>query len=124
MPGILTIARMIALPRWAKIAVGIIALCLLAFTLHKCAIRDAVKADRKSVEAETATRTLSSERSANRADAARQAEIQASDAQTRKDIADAVDKDPEGARAAAGPAARAAADSLRHRAAGGGAPAR
>jgi dihydroxyacid dehydratase/phosphogluconate dehydratase len=92
---------------------AVVALCLLAFTLRRCAVSDAVEADRKAVESETAKKVLGAERTANRADVTRQAEIQASDAATRKAIDDAVAKHPE--TVPAGPATRAAADSLRNR---------
>ena len=103
------------LPRGWHIALGVLALCLMAFTLHRCAVSDAVKADRKAVEAEAAKKALGAERAANRADVTRQAEIQANDQATRKAIDDAVANDPEAASRPAGPAVRAVTEQLRHR---------
>lgn len=103
------------LPRGWHIAAGAVTLCLLAFALHRCAVSDAVEADRKAVESETAKNALGAERTANRADVTRQAEIQANDAATRKAIDDVVAKEPEAATRAAGPAVRAVSEQLRHR---------
>ena len=103
------------LPRGWHIVLAVLVLCLAAFTLHRCAVSDAVEADRKAVEAETAKRALGAERAANRADVTRQAEIQANDAATRKAIDDVVAKEPEAAARPAGPAVRAVSEQLRHR---------
>lgn len=103
------------LPRGWHIAIGVVGLCLVAFTLHHCAISDAVEADRKAVEAETAKQALGAERAANRSDATRQTEIQANDDQARKVIDDAVANDPEDAARPAGPAVRAVTEQLRNR---------
>lgn len=108
----------IKLPRGFHIGLAIGAAILLLFTLHKCAVRDAVKDDRAATEAAVTKKLLGAERSANAADAVRQDEIRANDAATRKAIDDAVAKDPEKAAAPAGPASRAAIDELRKRAAG------
>lgn len=104
------------LPRGFHIALGVIALFVALLVLHKCAVRDAIEADRKAVEAETAKKALGAERAANEADAARQGEIKANDASTRKAIDDAARENPEGAKAGVGPATRAALESLRQRA--------
>lgn len=93
------------------LAVAIIAAFLIWLHFHDAGV---LKADR----AETAETALKAERTANTKDAERQIENQANDASTRKAINDAAAKDPDGAKAPAGPAARAAADSLRKRAAG------
>jgi hypothetical protein len=42
----------VGLPRWVKLAVAGIALLGLAFLLHKCAVREAVEADRDASKAE------------------------------------------------------------------------
>lgn len=60
----------LGLPRWAKIAGAIAAFCLLAFTLHKCAVRDAVEADRAEANAEAVS-------TAREADEAARGEIDA-----------------------------------------------
>ncbi len=112
------IAAILGLPRWAHVALGMGGLFIAALALHKCAVSDAVKADRKAAEAQAAKQALGAERSANVADATRQAEIQANDDQTRKVIDDAVAENPEAARAPAGPAVRAAVDGLRNRTSG------
>lgn len=109
-------ASFLALPRWVHIALAVVALLAIGFTVHRCSVSSAVKADRAAAEAEVARKALDAERTANRADAARQAAIQANDASTRKAIDDAVAKDSEGAKAPAGPAAQAAARQLRRRA--------
>ncbi|MGD9470599.1 MAG: hypothetical protein AB7G24_00710 [Novosphingobium sp.] len=77
--------------------------------------RAVVAADRKAAQAAAAKAALDAERAANRADAARQDQIRANDATTRKAIDDAVAKDPAGTARPAGAASRAAADSLRNR---------
>ena len=112
------------LPRGFHIAISVVVLCIAAFMLHRCAVSDAVEADRKAQEAQVIEKALSAERAANRADATRQAEIHANDQATRKAIDDAVAKDPESTALPSGPAMRAAADSLRSRSTGNSAPAR
>lgn len=110
------VTAFLALPRWVHIALGVVALIALAFTLHRCAIDDAVEADREAAQGQVAETALGAERAANRADAARQAEIQANDAMTRKAIDNATAANPE--ITPAGPVSRAAADSLRGRSTG------
>lgn len=110
------------LPRAFHIAFAVLLLCIAAFTLHRCAVSDAVEADRDAQAAKVATKVLSAERSANSADATRQTEIQANDNATREAIADATAKNPE--TSPAGPITRAAADSLRARSSRHSAPAR
>lgn len=53
MTGIL--AGLLGMPRWLKIALGAVAVVGLVFLLHKCAVREAVKADRSAANAEAAT---------------------------------------------------------------------
>lgn len=117
------IGRFKALPRGFHIGLAIGAAILLLFTLHKCAVSDAVKDDRAATEAAVTKKQLGAERSANESDAARQGEIRANDVSVRKAIDDADAKNPEQTRAPAGPASRAAAERLRNRQTGNSAPA-
>lgn len=114
-PLLLKVGIPAKLHKAALIGAAVIAL-LVGFGLwlhfHDNAVR---KADRNAAEAVVAKTILDAERAANRADATRQAENQANDAETRKAIDDAAAKEPEKARAAAGPASNAAARSLRER---------
>lgn len=110
------------LPRGFHLGLAIGAAILLLFTLHKCAVSDAVKDDRKAAQGEVAKKQLGAERAANESDAARQTEIQANDDLTRKAIDDAVRKNPE--TIPAGPVSRSAADSLRNRSTSSGTAAR
>lgn len=109
------IAAFLGLPRWAHIALALGTLVLAALTLHKCAVSDAVKADRKATEVQVAKQVIGAERSANAADVTRRAEMQANDDQTRKAIENATSDKPEQVRQPSGPAVRAAVDSLRKR---------
>lgn len=106
------------LPRGFHIAIGAVILCLALFTLHRCSVNDAVKADRKAQEAQVTEKALSAERAANSAAAIRQAEIQANDDANRKAIDDAVSAHPESVRAPAGAATNAVARELRARSSG------
>lgn len=114
---------LLGLPKWAYWLIGAVALvgaAALALHIHDNHVREA---DRFAAQALAAKAALDAERAANAADAQRQGEIQANDATTRKAIDDATAKDPEKAHSAAGPASRAAADSLRRRKAGSHSPA-
>lgn len=116
MPAFL--APLLTLPKWAYWLIGAVALAgaaLLALHLHDNHVR---QADRTAAEAKAAKAALGADRAANASDAPRQAEIQANDTDTRKAIDNATAKDPDAAHAAAGPASRAAVDSLRGRKAG------
>ena len=110
------------LPRGFHIGLAIGAAILLLFTLHKCAVSDAVKDDRAATEAQVTKKQLGAERAANESDAARQGEIRANDQSTREAIDEAVRKNPE--ITPAGPVSRAVSDKLRSRQAGDRAPAR
>lgn len=112
------LAGFLALPRWVHIALACLLLVAVLFTLHRCSVADAVKADRATTEAKVSKTVIEADRAAERADEARQAEIRANDATMRKAIDDAVQKDPEGASRPAGPISRAAAEQLRKRQAG------
>jgi hypothetical protein len=117
-PLLLSLGIPARLHKAALIGAGVILLvagAFLALHLHDNSVR---KADRAATEAAVAKRALAAERTANRADVARQAEIQANDATTRKAIDDAAAKDPEGAKSPAGPVTRAATDELRKRQSG------
>lgn len=46
------LAWLAAVPRWAKIAAAVAMLCVVALTLHQCAINRAVRADRAETAAE------------------------------------------------------------------------
>lgn len=105
-------------PLWGKAPIAIALVCLLALVLHKCSVSNAVDADRKAAKAEAAEKALGAERGANRADATRQSKIQANAADLRKAMDDAEDKNPDAARAPAGPVVNAAVDRLRERATG------
>lgn len=92
--------------------VAVLAGAFLALHLHDNSVR---KADRAATEAAVAKTALDAERTANRADVARQAEIQANDADTRKAIDDAAAKDPAKGLTPAGPVSNAASRALRDR---------
>lgn len=106
------LASLTGLPKWAYALAGAVLLAGAFLIWNRFDNKAAIEADRRAVEAETAKLTLEAERAANRADAARQAEIEAGDAKTRKAIDDAVERNPDAARRPAGAAVRAAAGSL------------
>lgn len=74
------LAALLALPRWAKITAGITLLLTLAFILHKCAVRDAVEADRDASNAEATTTAREADQSAQEAAEGKSSEVQAGNA--------------------------------------------
>jgi len=58
---------LLTLPRWAKITAGIVLLLALAFIVHKCAVRDAVEADRNASNAAATTTAREADQSAQEA---------------------------------------------------------
>jgi hypothetical protein len=102
-----------SIPRGWQIVFAVSLLVLAIMQLQRCAVKEAVEADRKAAQGEVAKKALEAERGANSADAIRQAEIQANDAAIRKAIDDAARKNPEPV--PAGPITRSAVDGLRNR---------
>lgn len=70
------IAAFLGLPRWAHIALGIGALLLAALTLHKCAVSDAVKADRAETSAAATKTAREADQAAQTTVTAKQADIE------------------------------------------------
>lgn len=106
-------ASVLSLPAWARQAILIALACLLLLGVHRCAVRDAVKADRAAQAAKVQERVIAAERAANRAGEAQRAADRTQDAETRAALADAERADPDGARRPAGSSVRAVAESVR-----------
>jgi hypothetical protein len=106
-------ASVLSLPAWARQAILIALACVALLTVHKCAVRDAVKADRAAQAAKVAERVIAADRAANRAGEAQRAADRTQDAETRKALSDAEAKDLDSAKRPAGASVRAVADSLR-----------
>ncbi|HEX2794706.1 MAG TPA: hypothetical protein VHN58_09795 [Croceicoccus sp.] len=95
------------------IAAGIVAI-VVGLRLHD---RQVVTAHDAKAAAASAQATIRADRAAIAADAVREAQRQADSAETKEAIDHAEQENPEDVRRPAGPAVRAAADSLRRRAA-------
>lgn len=106
-------ASVLALPSWARQAILIVLACLALMAVHKCAVRDAVKADRVAQAAKVQERVIAADRAANQAGEAQRAADRTQDAETRAALADAERADPDAARRPAGAGVRAVAESVR-----------
>ena len=103
------------LPKWVYYAVAAVALLALAAWYVGSREEQAVERERAEVRAETAETAIRAERSANEADTVRQEVNRAAAQETRRVIEQAVKEKPDEAMLPAGPAVRAAIDSLRTR---------
>ncbi len=70
------IAAFLGLPRWAHIALGAWALIIAVLMLHKCAVSDAVKADRSEASAEATKTAREADQAAQGTVEAKQTEVE------------------------------------------------
>lgn len=70
------LAAILGLPRWAHIALGIGALLIAALTLHKCAVSNAVRADRAVASAAATKTAREADQAAQTAVEAKRAEVE------------------------------------------------